>query len=198
MLIMLSSTINTLMGGTDVSNNAAKLGGKVGPFVSGAVCFCRVLLLLAPGLGLATLGVGGPEVLPALAGTVMLRSCSGTGGVGRAAAAGCRAIIGCFSVDAVESRRGRFARLETEDVSVVGEEVCCLGWFGRLCLLKCARLLLPPGDGRAGTCPVFNTDMARSWVLWDCRLSWERESCEVLVRRGEGWPRRLTGGICGK
>lgn len=158
-----------------MSNNAASAGGRVGPLVSGAACFCLVLFLFAPGLGLATLGVVGPELVT-FAGIVMLRSCSGTGGVGRAVEAGCKAIVGCFSFDAVESRRGRFARLEIEDVSVVGEEVLCLGWFGRVCLLlKCVRVL-PPGDGRAGTCPVFNTDNALSCALWDCRLSWERES----------------------
>lgn len=157
-----------------MSNNAAKAGGRLGPLVSGVACFCLVLLLFAPGLGLATRGVVGTE-LGTFAGIVML--CSGIGGVGRAVEAGCKAIVGCFSFDAVESRRGRFARLETEDVSVVGEEVLCLGWFGRVCLLvKCARVLLPPGDGRAGTCPVAKTDIARSCGLCDCRLSCERES----------------------
>ena len=68
-----------------------------------------------------------------------------------------------FASEAVESWRGRFGgRAEVADEGmppprVVGEAVWVLGYLGR-CACSGPRLV-PPGEGRAGSCPVLSTAM---------------------------------------
>jgi len=143
-LIMLSSTIRTLIGGTDPSSSPA---GKLGETIVG------FFGLLLGGCGEAMRGVEGFEVCDA-----RILVSIGAGGVG----------IGLFDVverlvsEAEESWRCRLGgRLLVADEGmplprVVGEAVLCLGYCGRP-LSRCGPFRVPPGDGRAGNCPVFNT-----------------------------------------
>lgn len=120
-LIILSSTINTLIGGTELSSNPA---GKVGG--SKPLCFFRFGL---SGRGEATRGVGGVEFC-------RTRDSVGAGGVGIGGLPG----FECLFVDseADESWRGRcgIGRVVLEGccrgpVKEVGEAVLLRGYFGR-------------------------------------------------------------------
>lgn len=116
-LIILSSTMSTLIGGTELSNSPA---GSVG--VSMDLGFFRRL----SGRGEETRGVGGVEFCrTATSGTA--------GGVG---IGGLPDVDECFS-EAEESWRGRcvgreVVTLDTGPVIVVGEAVLCRGFLGRL------------------------------------------------------------------
>jgi hypothetical protein len=117
-LMMLSSTINTLIGGTVLSKRP---GGRLG--VSAPLSFFRFSLRR----GDATRGVGGFEVCRAGSG-------AGAGGVGRE---GLLEDGERLASDEDESCRGRCIIREevegavTEALSVVGDWVCCRGTLGR-------------------------------------------------------------------
>lgn len=63
--------------------------------------------------------------------------------------------------EAEESCHGRFGGRDyvAEDgippARIVGEAVCVLGYLGRW--VCSGPLLVPPGDGRGGSCPVLST-----------------------------------------
>jgi hypothetical protein len=143
-LMMLSSTINTLIGGTELSN---KPGGRLG--VSPALDFFRLSLRR----GDATRGVGGFELCRTGGST------AGAGGVGREGLPEDGERLG--SDDADESWRGRcapragFTGAGTEALSVVGEWVFCRGALGR----PRTFLLALPGEGMSGKWPVEMTVM---------------------------------------
>ena len=167
-LMMLSSTINTLIGGTDPSSSPAGiLGGSAG---------VGFLLLLLSGRGDATRRVGGVSCC------VRTGESIGAGGVGIGAFETCV----CLSFEAEESWRGRFGgrALVTEEgmppAIVVGEAVLFRGYLGRL-LWWTRRAVAPPGDGSAGSCPP----LVRTAIEW-------AGPCGIV--EGDGW----TTGIGGK
>jgi hypothetical protein len=90
--------------------------------------------------------------------------------------------------EAEESCRGRFGgRTEVAEEGmppprVVGEAVCVLLYLGRCVCMGPRRV--PPGDGRAGSWPVWSTDM--EWRCGtDMRPSWG--CCRLaLMAAGEG------------
>lgn len=133
-LMMLSSTISTLMGGTELSSIP---GGKLGAS-TGLCFFVGFFPLTTSGFGEDTRGVGGVEFCRKFS--------SGGGGVGIGAVPDA---VECFVSDAEESCRIRWVgRLEVADcvtppVNVVGEAVLCRPYLGRL---MCG-LLPPPGEG---------------------------------------------------
>lgn len=168
-LMILSSTISTLIGGTELSS---KPGGKLG----GSIGFGLGLRVLV-GLGEDTRGTGGVEDCRVF-GSV------GGGGVGMEALP----LTECFS-EAEESCLTRWVgRVEVADCGtlpppkMVGEAVLCRRLLGRLAWV----LRVPPGEYSAGNWPVWRTDMecgARviSWVA-------------AAAAAGEGF----TMGISGK
>jgi len=86
----------------------------------GSVGWRNLALRFWPGRGLATRGVGGLE--RGFTGEVIaVTVAASAGGVGSGAVAG--TCLTCSS-EAWESRRGRLTREVTEDVTIVGEEVC--------------------------------------------------------------------------
>ena len=136
------------MGGTEVSMYGVRLAFRTAAAVEAAVALGVVAsivvvvvvvgasaasvgwrslaLRFGPGRGLATRGVGGLEsgfAVEVITATVQ----ESAGGVGSDAAAG--VCLTCSS-SARESRRGRLARTGTEDVTIVGEELCLEGGRG--------------------------------------------------------------------
>ena len=165
MFIWLSSTIRTLIGGTEVSMYGVKLafrraavvmlvvGGALGVVEvvvvgasEGSVGWRSLVLRFVPGRGLATRGVGGLDRGFAVDVITEIVAAS-AGGVGSDGATGM--CLTCSS-EARESRRGRLARVAAEDVTIVGEEVCWRLEGGRVLWAPCI-LRVPPGDGSGGT-----------------------------------------------
>ncbi len=176
---MLSSTMSTLIGGTEPSNREVAGWGEEVPEDS----FFRLMMAA---IGLSGLGRrvfldravrcrcgGAPEGVGGWDAFWFVDGASGAGGVGRGGAAGMP--LGCAS-EAVESIRGR---VEPRCIicglmvlggftatapafgcdKMVGDEVGSRLYFGRLWCLR----VVPPGDGRGGIWPVLSTDIDRGW-----------------------------------
>jgi hypothetical protein len=157
------------MGGTEPSSRpAGRLSGSRGAFL----CF-----FLAFGWGEEIRGVGGFEVW-----TVCWRVMASdeAGGVG----IGLFEVAEFFASEADEPWRGRLGREDVADegmppARMVGEAVCVLGYLGRW--VCSGALLVPPGDGRGGSCPVLST--AIECGAWDSGM---RASCVLELM---AWPR---------